>query len=204
MLPLFGFKGQSMDGRKVNARAQLVLRYEIPFNETGIQSATITAPPGATWCSARAIGGGGQNGGGGSNLGGGGAAYARHDFAVRGDSVLSIFVGNAGNPGQASTVSHNETVVVSAAPGAQTTGGLATNCIGTIRRDGVDQLGVNQNGGPAPGDLGDYDAIGLNGPGNGAGSKIGFGSGSYGFSGQAGSKGRVVLEFWTEQPFGFT
>lgn len=130
------------------------------FKNQGIFDFTV--PAGAAYLRASAVGVGGQ----GSSRGGGGA-FARSKVSVTPGENLKIRVGDTSTSGAAgdSYVRRNDNItnIVYAARGrGEGAGGLASESIGDIRRDGesgADGYAAGGTGGLAASDNGDYGGI---------------------------------------------
>lgn len=127
-----------------------------------------TVPAGANYMRASALGCGGQG-----DHWGGGAAFARSVVPVTPTENIKVQVGDvstASTPGDSWVKRNDGTTVICYADRGRGNGsrGLAANSIGDVTRDGLpgnDSTGV---GGSAPGDSGDFGAVGLSGVGTNA------------------------------------
>lgn len=184
---------------------------------------TITAPSNAAYVRVSAVGAGGTSTTQQRTFGGG-AAFARAtlpctpgtQFSVQvGDPFSASGVGNANGDSKVTRV--NDSVVICQAARGGNTQGLASNCIGDIKRDGSPAPDPSSHAGDSAGDDGDTYALGFGGRGakwntivpgwtdgagpggGGAGSFLTFNTTDNNWS-LAGGNGRVCVEFYDQNP----
>jgi len=228
---ILGLRGQGMDGRKNASRVTLLRRdwlYGIEDVSPVAQSYTVTPPPGALYCVARLVAGGGGRDASISTSTGAGGDYARKLIRVPGQTPLAVSVSNAanldGSDGQDTTVSLGGVVVCragggeggGASPGAA---GPRAQSLGDVIRGG--EAGTSTTGGASGSDIDDPDTLWLGGftktspatapasdgteppvlPVYGSGGAPGSSDGPFVGDGRQGSPGVAVLEFYNLKPY---
>lgn len=133
-------------GRSASGGPQLLARYVIPGNTQATLTGTVTSPSGTAFARLKAVGAGapGNNGGQSSpQAGGGGAAYAQKRVDGVGPNVTVSYSVPRGLPADTSPVTAGDAsisisgqTVCLAKGGSGSSGGLASGCVGDIRRSG--------------------------------------------------------------------
>lgn len=202
-------------GVKSRGAGQTLLARRI-FDRAG--TFTDVAPAGTTSATVRCIGPGGP---GGSPQGGGGGAFAKDTLPCSPSTTITIVVQNPVFGEVNSTTVTVGPYTVKAVGASNGDGGIAANCVGSVRRSGgtggvypnAGQPGIQGGpggnsgtngsgtqiggGGGSGGDRGDSDAAIFGGRGGGglSGQAPGYGGGEGAFFGPA--WGAAVIEYWS-------